>query len=45
MMQAEELARESLRIRTLLYGSNEQIVGSSFYLLANILMTQGEENI
>jgi hypothetical protein len=51
LIKAEELARESLRIRSLIYGSNDQIVGSSCNLLANVLRTQGkfcgrnEENV
>jgi hypothetical protein len=39
---AEELARESLRIRTLIYGSNHQNVGQCSILLALILRAQGK---
>jgi hypothetical protein len=41
LIKAEELARESLRIRTLVYGRNHETVGSSCDLLASILMGQG----
>jgi tetratricopeptide (TPR) repeat protein len=44
LIKAEELARESLRIRTLIYGSNNYAVEVSWScdLLAGILMTQGK---
>jgi hypothetical protein len=38
--KAEELARESLHIRTRLYSSNHQLIGMSCILLSKILMTQ-----
>jgi hypothetical protein len=41
LIKAEMLARESLRIRTLIYGSDHGIVQISCYLLANILSAQG----
>jgi hypothetical protein len=37
LIKAEELARESLRIRSLIFDSNDQIVGMSCDLVANIL--------
>jgi hypothetical protein len=42
LMKAEELARESLRIRSLIFNSNAQIVGISCNLVANILRKQGK---
>jgi hypothetical protein len=41
LVRAEMLARESLRIRTLLDGNNHYCVGESIGLLANILRSQG----
>eukprot|EP00596_Hydrurales_sp_CCMP1899_P009591 CAMPEP_0119052096 /NCGR_PEP_ID=MMETSP1177-20130426/73509_1 /TAXON_ID=2985 /ORGANISM="Ochromonas sp, Strain CCMP1899" /LENGTH=165 /DNA_ID=CAMNT_0007031551 /DNA_START=332 /DNA_END=829 /DNA_ORIENTATION=- len=41
LIKAEELARESLRIRTLIYGINYHSVGLSCKLMAIILETQG----
>jgi hypothetical protein len=41
-IKAEKLARESLRIRTRLYGSNDLRRGMSCMLLARILMNQGK---
>jgi hypothetical protein len=41
LMKAEELARESLRISSLINGSNNHIVGSSCSLLAGILEARG----
>jgi hypothetical protein len=41
LMKAEELARESLRITSLINDSNHQSVGSICNLLANILRIQG----
>jgi hypothetical protein len=41
LIKAEELARESLRIRTLIFGSDRIIVQMSCYLLADILSAQG----
>jgi hypothetical protein len=40
LVKAEELARDALRIRTLIYGSDELITRGSIELLANILMFQ-----
>jgi hypothetical protein len=40
--KAEKLARESLRIRTRLYGSDDRRMGISCILLARILMNQGK---
>jgi hypothetical protein len=40
-IKAEELARESLRIRILMYGINHDSVGLSCGLLGQILMAQG----
>jgi hypothetical protein len=42
LVKAEELARESLRIRTLIYGNNESTVDVCYDLLANILNAQGK---
>jgi hypothetical protein len=42
LIKAEVLARESLRIRTLIYGSDYYGVAVSCDLLAGILMTQGK---
>jgi hypothetical protein len=42
LVKAEEIARESLRITSVINGSNDQIVGSRCNLLANILRTQGK---
>jgi hypothetical protein len=41
LMKAEMLARESLRIRTLIYGRDHNLVEMSCNLLANILRSQG----
>jgi hypothetical protein len=41
LIKAEMLARESLRIRNLIYGSDHSIVQMSCYFLANILSAQG----
>jgi hypothetical protein len=41
LIKAEMLARESLRIRNLIHGSDHGIVQMSCYLLANILEAQG----
>jgi tetratricopeptide (TPR) repeat protein len=41
LVRAEMLARESLRIRTQLYGNDHPGVGESICLLANILRKQG----
>jgi tetratricopeptide (TPR) repeat protein len=40
-VKAEELARESLRIRNRLYDAHHQLVGMSTSLLASILQSQG----
>jgi hypothetical protein len=40
LIKAEELARESLRTRTLIFGSNHQSVGRSCYFLTDILVAQ-----
>jgi tetratricopeptide (TPR) repeat protein len=42
LIKAEEVARESLRIRTLIFDSNHIIVGLSCDLLASILSAQGK---
>jgi hypothetical protein len=42
LIKAEKLARESLRIRTQVHGSNDYRVGLSCLLLAQILMIQRE---
>jgi tetratricopeptide (TPR) repeat protein len=42
LIKAEKLARESLRIRTRLYGSNDHRIGSSSRLLGRILKKQGK---
>jgi hypothetical protein len=42
LMKAEELARESLRIRTLIHDSNYNTVDLSCNLLARILSAQGK---
>jgi tetratricopeptide (TPR) repeat protein len=42
LIKAEELARESLRIRTLIYDSNHSTVDLSCGLLASILSVQGK---
>jgi hypothetical protein len=42
LINAEELARESLRIRTLIYDSNHSTEDVSCDLLARILSTQGK---
>jgi tetratricopeptide (TPR) repeat protein len=42
LIKAEELARESLRIRSLIFDSNAQIVGNSCSFLANILSRQSK---
>jgi tetratricopeptide (TPR) repeat protein len=42
LIKAEELARESLRIRTLIYDSNDNTVDLSCGLLASILSVQGK---
>jgi hypothetical protein len=41
LIKAEELARESLRIRTLIYGTEPHEVGNCCDLLARILEAQG----
>jgi tetratricopeptide (TPR) repeat protein len=41
LIKAEKLARESLRIRTLIYRSDHNLVEKSCYLLAYILESQG----
>jgi hypothetical protein len=41
LIKAEGLTRESLRIRSLIYGINDPSVGSSCYFLACILEAQG----
>jgi hypothetical protein len=43
LIKAEKLARESLLIRTRLYGSNYQSVGRSCMLLSRILMIQDKD--
>jgi tetratricopeptide (TPR) repeat protein len=40
LIKAEKLARESLRIRTRLYGSNHRRIGTSCMLLGRILLNQ-----
>jgi tetratricopeptide (TPR) repeat protein len=40
LIKGEKLARESLRIRTRLYGSNHRRIGTSCLLLGRILMNQ-----
>jgi hypothetical protein len=40
--KAEMLARESLRIRSLIFDSNHQSTGRSCNLLAHVLLIQGE---
>lgn len=40
-MKAEMLSRESLRIRTLLYGNNHKVFGPCCSFLAFILMRKG----
>jgi hypothetical protein len=42
LIRAEELARESLRIRTLVYDSSHNHIGISCSLLASILGAQGK---
>jgi hypothetical protein len=42
LIKGEKLARESLRIRTRLHGSNHHSIGRSCTLLARILMNQGK---
>jgi tetratricopeptide (TPR) repeat protein len=42
LIKAEELARESLRIRSLIKNSNDDCVGRSYNLLATILRAQGK---
>jgi tetratricopeptide (TPR) repeat protein len=42
LMKAEELARESLRIASLIKDSNQYSVGGACNLLANILIAQGQ---
>jgi flagellar hook assembly protein FlgD len=42
LIKAEEVARESLRIRSLIYDIKDPSVGSSCILLASILETQGK---
>jgi tetratricopeptide (TPR) repeat protein len=42
LIKAEKLARESLRIRTRLYGCNKPIIGRNCVLLGRILMNQGK---
>jgi tetratricopeptide (TPR) repeat protein len=42
LIKAEKLARESLRIRTRLYSSNDHLIGTSCMLLGRILMAQGK---
>jgi tetratricopeptide (TPR) repeat protein len=42
LIKAEKLARESLRIRSRLYGSNDHRIGSSSRLLGRILKKQGK---
>jgi hypothetical protein len=41
LLKAEKLARETLRIRTLIHSSDDLSIGSSCDLLARILMSQG----
>jgi hypothetical protein len=42
LIKAEELARESLRIRTLIHGIDDHCIGMSCNLLAGILKRQGQ---
>jgi hypothetical protein len=42
LIKAEELTRESLRIKSLLYDSNHSNIGRACCLLANVLMGQGQ---
>jgi hypothetical protein len=42
LLNSEALARESLRIRLLIYGNDHDQVGSSCDLLANILVAKGK---
>jgi tetratricopeptide (TPR) repeat protein len=42
LLKAEKLAREALRIRFLLYSSDEHMIGGSCDLLARILKSQGK---
>jgi tetratricopeptide (TPR) repeat protein len=44
LVKAEELARESLRIRSRLYDAHHHLVGVSISLLASILKAQGNLN-
>jgi hypothetical protein len=42
LIKAEELAREYLHIRTLIFGSDADIIGGTNMLLADILVSQGK---
>jgi tetratricopeptide (TPR) repeat protein len=42
LSKAEKLAREALRIRSLMYGSNDHIIGTSCNMLGKILESQGK---
>jgi tetratricopeptide (TPR) repeat protein len=43
LLKAEELAREALRIRSLIHSSNDHQIGASCHCLATILESQGRQ--